>query len=429
MISARLIPPRRKPRIRLGFATLLAFALASTWLAAAVPASPSSPDFPAYLARHQAELLPFLEQNACTTLKNGLHIVVSVGGNLLLATALVGWALDVPLSWGFSTVFAPAYAKLTRALVYASGRLVLALMMTVILSFAALVGVNAGAGVPALMIVGVLAIPAILVQVFWINFLYRTPSLNSLLFYLVLLAAHALIFMILVPTMFPQQVDHAITQYVNESVVPCLQTEADKARHDASVLAAKRDAVQAHITDLQSRLAQDQTDEQDLQKQLAARQNAPAVLFARLVLLRAQGNLAEAGKGFAQFIAQHPDDPHADAARGQIAAINEALTAQLALERQQQAEMARANAQARAALLARANAGQATLSEMRQALIGKTRAEVLAFFGTPTETGADRWGYGKRMVFDPDTHEARGLTVVFSEGFVQGVDYYYGVQP
>jgi len=370
--------------------------------------------------------MPFIEQDACTTLKDGLHILVSVGGNLLLATALFGWVLDVPLSWGFSTVFAPAYAKLTRALVYACGRLVLALMMTVILSFAALVGVNAGAGLPALMIVAVLAIPAIVVQVFWINYLYRTPSFNSLLFYFVLLAAHGLIFIILVPTMFSQQVNTAITQYMSQSVVPCLQTEADKAHQDASDLAAKRDAVQAHVTDLQTRIAQDKTDEEDLQKQLDARKNAPEVLFARLVLMRAQGDLANAGKGFSDFIAKNPNDPHADAARGQVEAINEALTAQLALERQQQAEMTKANAQARAALLARANAGQSTLSEMRQALIGKTRAEVLAFFGTPSATDADRWGYSKRMVLDPDTHESRGLTVVFSEGFVQGVDYYYG---
>jgi len=426
MISARQVPQRRKRRIRLGFATLFAFALSCAWLAAAVPAPSGTPDFPAYLAQHQAELLPFIEQNACTTLKDGLHILVSVGGNLLLATALFGWVLDVPLSWGFSTVFAPAYAKLTRALVYACGRLVLALMMTVILSFAALVGVNAGAGLPALMIVAVLAIPAIVVQVFWINYLYRTPSFNSLLFYFVLLAAHGLIFIVLVPTMFSKQVDTAITQYMDESVVPCLRTEADKAHQDAAGLAAKRDAVQTQVTDLKTRIAQDKTDEQDLEKQLDARKNSPEVLFTRLVLLRAQGNLAEAGKGFADFIAKHPDDPHADAARGQITAVNEALTAQLALERQQQAEMTKANAQARAALLARAAAGQATLSEMRQALIGKTREEVLAYFGAPSETGADRWGYGKRMVIDPDTHESRGLTVVFSEGLVQGVDFYYG---
>jgi hypothetical protein len=426
MTSARQVPPGRKPQNRLAFATLVAFALGTVWLAAAVPAPSVSPDFPAYLAKHQAELAPFLEQNVCTTLKDGLHILVSVGGNLLLATALFGWVLDVPLSWGFSTVFAPAYAKLTRALIYACGRLVLALMLTVILSFAALVGVNAGAGLPALMVVAVLAVPAIVVQLFWINYLYRTTTPTSLLFYLTLLAAHALIFVVLVPTMFSKQVDTAITEYMNESVVPCLRTEADKAQHDAAALAAKRDDVQSRATDLQSRITQDQADEQDLQKQIDARKNAPAVLFARLVLLRAQGNLAEAGKGLGDFIAKYPNDPHADAARGQIAAVNQALTAQLALERQQQAETTRATAQARAQLLARAGAGQATLSEMRHALIGKTRAQVLAYFGPPTETGADRWGYGKRMVLDPDTHVARGLTVVFSEGFVQGVDYYYG---
>jgi len=426
MIPAQDGPPRRYPQKRLVFAALLAFALGAAWVAAKPAAPTSSPDFPAYFAQHQDEVVPFLEQNACATLKDGLHILVGVGGNLLLVTALFGWVLDVPLSWGFSTVFAPAYGKLTRALVYACGRLVLALMMTVILSFAALIGVNAGAGLPALMIVGVLAIPAIVVQVFWINFLYRTPSFNSVLFYFVLLAAHTLIFVILVPTMFSQQVDTAITQYMNQSVVPCLRTEADKTHLLSAGLAAKRDAVQSHVTDLQSRITQDQSDEQDLQKQIDARKNAPAIQFARLVLLRAQGNLADAEKGFADFIAKNPDDSHADAARGPVNAINEALKAQLALERQQQAEIARAAAQARTALLARAAAGQATLSEMRHALIGKSRAEVLAFLGAPSETGADRFGYGKRMVIDPDTRESRGLTVVFSEGFVQGVDYYYG---
>ena len=41
---------------------------------------------------------------------------------------------------------------------------------------------------------------------------------------------------------------------------------------------------------------------------------------------------------------------------------------------------------------------------MRAALLGKTRTEVLSYFGNPTETGADRWGYGRRMLLDPDTN-------------------------
>ncbi len=128
----------------------------------------------------------------------------------------------------------------------------------------------------------------------------------------------------------------------------------------------------------------------------------------------------------ADFIAKNPNDPHADAARGQLEAVNQALSAQLALQRQQIADDARAKAGAKAQLLAKAAAGDATLSDMRAALLGKTRAEVISYFGTPSETGADRFGYGRRMLLDPDTHEHRGLTVVFSEGLVQGVDYYYG---
>jgi hypothetical protein len=147
------------------------------------------------------------------------------------------------------------------------------------------------------------------------------------------------------------------------------------------------------------------------------------------VLLRAQGNWAETGKGLADFIARYPQDPHADAARGQLEAVNRALSAQLALEREQERQEAQTAAAARRTLLDDADAGRATLSEIRRALLGQTTAQVAALFGAPSETGADKWGYGKRMVVDPASGERRGLTVNFSEGIVQSVDYYYGAAP
>jgi hypothetical protein len=39
------------------------------------------------------------------------------------------------------------------------------------------------------------------------------------------------------------------------------------------------------------------------------------------------------------------------------------------------------------------------------------------------------WGYVKRMITDPQDNQTHGLTVVFADGLVQGVDYYYGVGP
>jgi hypothetical protein len=299
-------------------------------------------------------------------------------------------------------------------------------MLTIVLTFAAMIGINAGAGLPALLIVAVLTIPAIFVQVFWVGYMYRTGPKPSLLFYVALLAVHALIFTILVPTVFARQVDLAVTQYMNESVVPCLRTEADKEKSNADALAARRDAVQANIDALQAQIAQDKTGELDLQKRIVASKDAPPVQYSRLVLLRAQDHLAEAGTGLAAFIARYPNDPLANAARGQLTAVNEALTAELALERQHDREMQQAAAAARRHLLADAAAGHATLSEMRNALLGKTTAQVAALFGPPTEQGADKWGYGRRMILNPDNQQRYGLTVNFIEGIVQGVDYYYG---
>ena len=66
---------------------------------------------------------------------------------------------------------------------------------------------------------------------------------------------------------------------------------------------------------------------------------------------------------------------------------------------------------------------------MRAALLGKTPAQVFSLFGEPTERAADRWGYGRRMVVDPESNTTRGLAIVFADGFVQGVDYYYGAAP
>ena len=97
-----------------------------------------------------------------------------------------------------------------------------------------------------------------------------------------------------------------------------------------------------------------------------------------------------------------------------------------AQKNQEEADAARVAAQARADLLARAAKGEVTLSEMRQALIGKTRAQVSGLLGQPSETGSDSWGYRQQMILNPLTNEKTGLMVYFTEGAVQSVDYNRG---
>ncbi len=422
----RCIPPGRKRRDGWGIKGVFAALVAGT-----IPgrAQATASDYPAYLAQHQAELQPFFAAHGWEIFKQGLPLLVGTAGNVLLVTALCGWVFDVGLAWGFSTIFAPAYAKFPRALIYACGRLMLALMLTLGLTFLAMLGINAGAGVPALTVVAILTIPALVAQVYWVGHLYRTAVGPSLFFYLALLALHGVILLVLLPTAFAGQVALASSKFLDGAIVPALHAEADATRRDGDKLMQARDSAHAQVKELSARLADDQATEAELQQRIAADKDAPAVQYSRLVLLRAQGNWAEAGKGFAAFIARYPADPRADAARGQLEAVNRALSAQLALQREQERQEAQAAAAARRALLADANAGRATLSEMREALLGQTTAQVAALFGPPSEMGADKWGYGKRMVVDPQSGEPRGLTVVFSEGIVQSVDYYYGAAP
>lgn len=370
--------------------------------------------------------MSFFTQNGAVLVKDALPIAIRMDAHILLAISLVGCLFDVLLAWGFSTIAAPAYAKITRALIYATGRLALALILTLVLSFVALLGVNAGAGWPALLVIVVLTVPAIAIQVFWAGWLYRTSARASGVFYAVLLLVHLVIGVILVPVFFSGQINAAMARYVDDSITPRLALEAIKAHQDVADIVAKRAAAQAQAVTLQNRLAQDKADEANLRQAIENGKNSPAFLFSRLVLLRAQGNLTRAATGLADFIAQHPQDPAIGAARGQLAEINQQVFVQLAAQRQEAAATDRANAQARARLMARATAGQATLSEMRAALLGKTSAQVYAIFGAPSERGADRWGYAKRMIIDPQASVPRGLTVVFADGLVQGVDYYYG---
>jgi hypothetical protein len=100
------------------------------------------------------------------------------------------------------------------------------------------------------------------------------------------------------------------------------------------------------------------------------------------------------------------------------------LTVQQAQQKQDEANAVRITAQARADLLARAAKGEVPLSEMRKALIGKSRAQVSALLGSPTETASNTWRYRQQMVMNPLTGEKHCLVVYFIEGNVQGIDYY-----
>jgi DNA-binding transcriptional regulator YdaS (Cro superfamily) len=307
---------------------------------------------------------------------------------------------------------------------------VLSFALTILIGLALLVGLNFfGAGMATLLLLAVLSLVALFMQMSWVSYLYRSSLTAAALFYVALLVIHAVLISLVAPIFLSSPVHMAIANYVDQSVTPRLRQEAEAVRRDAAMTSGPAAAVKAQAAELEARISQARTEQQNLQEAIKVGKDSADVVFDRLVKLRAEGSLAEARAQFAAFLQWFPNGPRAETARGQLSEIDKALAAQAELKQEQQADADRAAAAARARLLARAAAGQVTLSEMRAALLGKTPAEVNALFGAPTETASNRWGYGQRMIFNALDNTHLGLTVVFADGVVQGVDYYYGSAP
>jgi DNA-binding transcriptional regulator YdaS (Cro superfamily) len=216
-----------------------------------------------------------------------------------------------------------------------------------------------------------------------------------------------------------------VTGFVDQNLTPKLEAEVRDMKHDLATVSTARDEAKAKSADIQSRLTQAKSEQEQLQKEIEEKKNSDTYIFSQIMKVRAGGDLAAAHHQLTDFLAKFPTGSLTAAAQAQLTQVDGELAAREAQKKQAEADAAVAAAQARADLLARAGKGEVTLSEMRQALIGKTPLEVSALFGTPNETASNRWGYGRPMVFNPLTNEKFGLTVNFNAGIVQGVDYYY----
>jgi DNA-binding transcriptional regulator YdaS (Cro superfamily) len=184
--------------------------------------------------------------------------------------------------------------------------------------------------------------------------------------------------------------------------------------------------VQAKVNALQEQMAQANSDQQNVAREIEEKKNSDLYTFAQIIKERAQGELETAREALTAFPQKFPASPLVEQARTQLAAVTDQISAEEVQRQQQEADAARAAAAARAALLARAAKGQATLTEMRQALVGKSRAQVSDLLGPPSDTASDQWNYRKQMIVNPLTGEQAGLIIYFNEGMVQSLDYLHG---
>ena len=396
----------------------------------AQPAAAGSEDFGQYLVNHQDDIAPFFAKHNDELSREGLPLVLVLIGRIVILTLIAGWAIDVFLSRCFSAFFAPVYAKLKRALLYATGRLVISLVCLVLsglLIFLTFGPSNMAA--VSLVLVALLFLLALGGQIWWVAYLYRMGLVPSAVFYLALIAVHSVLTVVISAPIIGTGAPQLWLGFMDHNITSKLQNEIDAAKHELADVSHARDTVKSQVADIQSRVAQAETQQQDLQKEIEEKKNSETYVFSQIAKVRAKGDLAAARDQLNDFIAKFPNGNLIAAAQAQLTGVNADLATQEAQKKQAEADAAAAAAQARADLLSRAGKGQVTLSEMRQALIGKTPAQVTELFGPPGETASDRWGYAQQMIVNPLTGQKFGLTVYYAEGVVQSVDYYYGKGP
>jgi DNA-binding transcriptional regulator YdaS (Cro superfamily) len=407
---------------------LLGAAIAFPLLGQGTAAAPAdSNDFGQYVVQHQETLAPFFSKNAGDFFRLAIPALLGVAGWVLFITMVVGWALDVLMSRAYAFFYAPAFADWKRAIFYATGSLFLSFLCTALMGLAIvlLLGVSqAQLFIPLAMIV--LFLVAVAAQIVWILYLFRTDFGVSIVFYLAVVVVHVIAAFLITQPVMGSRASPDITNFVDSVMTPRLKAEAEATRQQLAAVTGGRNSAQARVTQSQDEIAQAESEQANLQREIEQKKNSDIYAFAQLIKARARGELETARDGLAAFPGKFPDSPLLGQARAQLAALNDQLAVDEAKQKQREADEARAEAAARADLLARAAKGQATLSEIRQALIGRNRTEVSSLFGPPSDTASDQWNYHQRMIVNPLTNEQTGLSVFFLEGTVQSVDYYRG---
>jgi len=403
---------------------------AETTNAAPVTSSTSSAveeGFGQYLVEHQKDLGPFFAKYGEELIKQATFLLLGLLGRVVFLTLIAGWAIDVFLGRCFSAFFAPIYAKLKRAFIYATGQLVVNVVIAILWGLTIILCASLPYfGVIILLLSGIMLCVNLAIQTGWVAYLYRTKLSISAGFYLGVFIIHLITAILVAAPTFGSKASDLATGFVDQSVTPKLQAETGVLKHDLAAVGTARDEIKAKVTQVQDRLTQAQSKQQEFEKGIEEKKNSEVYLYGQIMKVEARGDLTAAHKQLTDFLARFPTGIRTDAAKAQLAQVDSDMAAQTAQKKQAEDDATRAAAQARADLLKRAAKGEVTLSEMRLALIGKTPAEVSAMFGPAVETGSNRWGYGQKMILNPLTSEKFGLTVYFDAGVVQGVDYYYG---
>jgi hypothetical protein len=126
---------------------------------------------------------------------------------------------------------------------------------------------------------------------------------------------------------------------------------------------------------------------------------------------------------YEKFVKDHPQSPYVAYAQQQIEVTRSQMERVAAQHEHTEAEAARSAAMADSVLREKLSKNELTLSELRNAILGKSREEVVALLGPPTQVGSDAYLYDKVLVLESMTSRRRPFTVIFHLGVVKTVNY------
>jgi len=390
------------------------------------PADPDKEDFGKYLFDHQDDLAPIFQKNSDELVKQGVPMILKLAGTILLLNVVIGWFFDIGIGYGFSYLIARTVkAKGIKALTYATGRLVIIILLTLIAGVVAYV-MSLLSPFLVLLVIGLIPLADIVVQTIWVAYIYRTNYVVSGLFYIWVLLAHVIAGSLLSGPMVESRGQSMVTQFIDQNVTEQVKQATEASQKDLTEAEAARDKAQQDLKAAQDRLDAANAKAEELKKEVEAKKNSDAYVYGQICRVHARGDLSGAQTQLSAFLTNYPSSSLIGAAKAQLAGIEADQAAEEVKEKEkEQAEIAAA-AQARADFLTRAAKDGVTLSEARQMTLNKTRQEVTELLGAPTETGPDCWGFGHVVTVNPLTNEKHGLSIYFSEGKVLSVDYYYG---
>ncbi|MEM1059917.1 MAG: hypothetical protein AAGK14_11770 [Verrucomicrobiota bacterium] len=325
-------------------------------------------------------------------------------------------------AWAVSRFLAPRHATLRNALIFASIPTVFGLVNILLTQLQS----------PAVTLLGtvIISLAVFVSLIIATMYLYDVGFLTMLLFGIIGSVLQSVLSSILAAVLFALigqsmigPVFDAVGRQYTAQALPMVEKRVAELEPRQRELAEEVAQAQARLDELQVKEAEVREELKARQNEVASKRQTPQLVYTSIGQLVDQNRNREAIASYAEFAAKFPGHPLAEAAKKQIDAL-ESREAEVVAEREAaQAQAAEAQAKSLEEFKRKLAAAEVSLSDIRTALLGKPREEVIELLGQPDAEQANTLIYTRIEVYDPIRRRNRRIIVNFLDRRVQGVSY------